>query len=160
MPIPFVSENIIDQIAINLSESEEQYTLAISELKDQQPVILSYILSENFDLLTKKEKDYLLYLTLVIWKAVQQVATTTELIDTEQIDEMEEANWGVLHASTARRFKERLDTFFDNTSQEDLLAFIEDSLVEEEEEEFLTKEGKELLFIGLKTIIDCLVIDV
>jgi len=160
MPIPFVSENIIDQIAINLSESEEQYTLAISELKDQQPVILSYILSENFDLLIKKEKDYLLYLTLVIWKAVQQVATTTELIDTEQIDEMEEANWGVLHASTARRFKERLDTFFDNTSQEDLLAFIEDSLVEEEEEEFLTKEGKELLFIGLKTIIDCLVIDV
>ena len=159
MPTPFVSENIIDQIAISLSASEEQYTLAVSELKDQQPIILSYILSENFNLLTQKEKDYLLYLTLVIWKAIQQVQATGDLIPTEQIDETEEANWALLNSSKARRFKERLDAFFDNTSQEDLLAFVEDSLVEEEEEAFLTKEGKELLFIGLKTIIDCLVSD-
>jgi len=157
MPIPFVSEKIIDQIAVQLSESEEQYTIAISALKEQQPILLSYILSENFDLLIQKEKDYLLYLTLVIWKAIQQVQATTELIETEQIDEAEEANWELLHASKARRFKERLDAFFENTSQEDLLAFVEDSLVEEEEEAFLTKEGKELLFIGLKTIIDCLI---
>ena len=160
MPTPFVSENIIDQIAAQLSESEAQYTIAISALKDQQPILLSYILSENFDLLIQKEKDYLLYLTLVIWKSVQQVQARIELIETEQIDETEEANWELLHSSTARRFKERLDAFFDNTSQEDLLAFVEDSLVEEEEEVFLTKEGKELLFIGLKTIIDCLVVDV
>ena len=159
MPVPFISETIIDQIASDLSASEEKYTLAISELQDQQPIILSYILSENFNLLTQKEKDYLLYLTLVIWKAIQQSQATMELIATEQIDETEEANWTVLHSSKARRFKERLDAFFDNTSQEDLLAFVEDSLVEEEEEAFLTKEGKELLFIGLKTIIDCLVND-
>ena len=39
--------------------------------------------------------------------------------------------------------------FFENSSQEDLLAFIEDSLLEEEED-LVTKVGREPMFIALK----------
>ena len=114
------------------------------------------MLSENFKLLTQDEQAYLLYLALVIWQSTQIVQRTAFPIETDLIESKEEANWVLLHASKARRFKERLDGFFDNTTQEDLLAFIEDALIEEEEDNFVTKEGKELLFIGLKTVVDCL----
>ena len=55
---------------------------------------------------------------------------------------------------TAKKFRERLDVFFQDYFQEDLLAFVEDSL-SEEEEEMVTKIGREPMFVALKTIIDC-----
>lgn len=158
MTFPFVSEIIINQVANQLSDSEEHYTDIVKEFKEKQPILLSYLLSDNFKLLTKDEQAYLLYLALVVWQATQTVQATTLPIDTQLIEKKEEANWENLHSSNARRFRERLDGFFDNTSQEDLLAFLEDALMEEEEDHFVTKEGKELLFIGLKTVVDCLCI--
>lgn len=156
MSFPFVSEVIIEQVANTLSDSEDHYTDLIAELKTSQPVLLSYLLSENFKLLTQEERGYLLYLALVIWQSTQTAQPTALQIETELIESKEEANWEILNATKARRFRERLDGFFDNTPQEDLLAFIEDALMEEEEDNFVTKEGKELLFIGLKTVVDCL----
>ena len=156
MAFPFVSEVIINQITDQLSDSEEHYTDLVEEMKVKQPILLSYLLSENFQLLTQAERDYLLYLALVVWQATQTVQATTLSIDTPFIEKKEEVNWETLNSSNARRFRERLDGFFNNTTQEDLLAFLEDALIEEEEDHFVTKEGKELLFVGLKTVVDCL----
>ncbi|MBK8490068.1 MAG: hypothetical protein IPL49_03955 [Saprospirales bacterium] len=80
-------------------------------------------------------------------------------IDQDELDEQEEVNWEILNEASSPRFQDRLDPFFDQTDQEDLLAFIEDSLVlddSEEDEWKLTKEGREPIFIGLKTMVDCL----
>lgn len=156
MNLPFISEEIIDHCADRLSDTEEYYTDAVENMKNQQPILLSYLFSENFGMLTQEERDYMLYLTLVIWESVQQVQISMGGIATEDIEAKEEANWQILNDSKARMFKERLDGFFKNTKQEDLLAFVEDALVEDEEQQIVTKEGKELLFIGLKTVIDCL----
>jgi len=46
-----------------------------------------------------------------------------------------------------------MDIFFKNYFQEDLLAFVEDSLIEEEEG-LVTKVGREPMFVALKSIID------
>ena len=40
-------------------------------------------------------------------------------------------------------------------SQEDLLAFVEDNLVEDEDS-VVTKEGREPMFVALKSVIDVL----
>jgi len=159
MPTPFISETIIEQVAENLSNSAANYTAAIQELEIVQPLLLAYLLSENFKLLTEEERSYQLYLSLVIWKSVQQVEPKAADLTEELLDTLEESNWETLNNSTARRFRERLDRFFDNTTQEDLLAFVEDALTDDEEDadnKLITKEGKELVFIGLKTVIDCL----
>ncbi|MFK8104727.1 MAG: hypothetical protein AB8G15_19570, partial [Saprospiraceae bacterium] len=77
------------------------------------------------------------------------------------LEEKEEDNWEKLENVPAGSFRDRLDVFFKDYPQEDLLAFAEDALVEEEEDSDinLTKEGKELMFVALKTIIDCLTRD-
>lgn len=155
MTIPFIAEQAIDEVTAILSQNEEQYDLAIIELQSKQPILFSYWLSESFKLLTEEEKAYLLYLGLVIWKAIDSEFTETPVLFSEDIEEIEEKNWTLFNESKARKFREKLDTFFDKYPQEDLLAFVEDALVEDEDS-FVTKEGKELLFIGLKTTIDAL----
>ena len=48
-----------------------------------------------------------------------------------------------------------MDAFFKNYSEEDLLAFVEDILVEDDDQE-LTTVGKEIILICSKSLIDLL----
>jgi hypothetical protein len=75
-------------------------------------------------------------------------------IDSDELSVAEEKNWELLESITAKRFRDRLDVFFKDNKQTDLLAFVEDMLLDEEDE-LLTKEGREPMFVILKSIIDC-----
>ena len=154
-----VIEPIIDSVLDDFETGKWTVEEVIASWETQQPILLGYFLSETFDVLTDDEKPYLLYLATVIWISINRVRPVEETIDQNQLDDREEANWELLNEATSPRFRDRLDPFFEQTDQEDLLAFIEDSLVldESEEDEWkLTKEGREPIFIGLKTMVDCL----
>ncbi len=156
---PFVSEQIIEQQLAQFQQEEVEYDAFIKELEERQPYLLAYLLSDSFTLLTQQEKDYLLYIVLVIWKsAVAKNEGTIAIVSEEQIGTCEENNWDKLDNAKAKRFRDKLDVFFQNTPQEDLLAFVEDSLADDDDsdEDFLTKVGRELIFIGAKTTIDVL----
>jgi len=155
MTIPFIAEKNIDTVAESLNGTDNDYDQAITDMQAKQPILFSYLLSESFKLLTKEETDYLLYLGLVIWKTIDAESKTLALLMSDKIEEAEEKNWTLLNESKAKKFNDKLDVFFDKYPQEDLLAFVEDALVDDEDS-FVTKEGKELLFIGLKTTIDTL----
>ncbi len=158
----FVSEEVIDKVVAAL-EANDNYETEMESIRETQPTILAYLLSENFEVLTMGEKEYLLYLTLVIVNAAEHVNSGLPLVDQDALGEAEEENYGLLNASKERRFRDKLNVFFEDTPQEDLLAFAEDAIVlddeneEEGEENFnVTKEGREPIFIALKSVIDVL----
>ena len=72
---------------------------------------------------------------MVIWRSVEHAGPGKEAIRPNRISDAEEANWTKLEEATGRTFRERLDVFFENTPQEDLLAFIEDSLTLEDSDD-------------------------
>ena len=76
------------------------------------------------------------------------------MVTEDQISQQEEKNWEVLHASKTKDFRDRVTPFFEDYFQEDLLAFVEDALVEDEDEdgeEVVTTDGRPALFVSLKT---------
>ncbi|MBX2872160.1 MAG: hypothetical protein KTR30_08670 [Saprospiraceae bacterium] len=153
----FVPEKIIDEVALSLEGSAGAYEEAVELLREEQPVILAYLFNEELKIFTQGEKEYMLYLILVIWKAIKasnpdEVPATSANSFTAK----EEKNWEILQAQKKRTFRDKLDVFFDQYPQEDLLAFVEDALVEDEEDEsVVTKEGREAVFVILKTVVDC-----
>lgn len=150
----FIPESTIDQKSENIgnAESRSEY---IQSLKDKQPAILAYLFSESFDLLTQSEKEYTMFLALVIWESVHSHHPDQEQVSPTDIETAEDYNWEILGSSKEKEFRDKLNFFFENSSQEDLLAFIEDALVQDEDE-MISAEGREYVFIALKTIIDCL----
>ena len=157
----FVGEDIIDAKVEQLGALDGDFDEIIAEFKAQQPAILGYLFSEPFLVLTQEEKEYLLYLSLVVWESCEEVLGVCAEISPEELEEIEEKNWEKFNEARGKNFREKLDVFFDQYPQEDLLAFVEDSLViseaDEVSEDFeVTKEGREPIFIALKTIIDCL----
>ena len=108
---------------------------------------------------TKDEKGYIQYLSLIAWMANTKVNGTGEPASEEMIGTAEERNYEILEAANAKNFRDRLDAFFEGTDQEDLLAFAEEAVLDDEDsgpDALVTKEGREPIFIAVKTVIDVL----
>ena len=165
----FVSENIIDKVVEQLETAD--FEMEIERFGKSQPALLGYVFSEDFELLTREEREYLLYLLIVIWKSIEKIKKDNPVaventsrknsIDTPSVmsnalGEAEERNWELLDEVKETRFRERMNVFFDDSDQEDLLAFIEDALMEDDDESVVTKEGREPMFVALKTVVDVL----
>jgi len=146
----FIKEEIIDQIIDDVEKkSPESY---VQELSEDQPFLVQFIATENFKLLRDGEYDTLIFLLSIIWKSVHNEGV--EIIEAKSIEEMDEKNWSVVNELGNKNFAKVLDHYFNDYPQEDLLAFVEDTLAGEESE--ISQVGKELLLITCKTFIDCL----
>ena len=154
----FVSEKLIDEVALSLESSQGAYEEAVEQLREEQPVVLAYLFNDELKVFTQAEKEYLLYLVLVLWKSIE-TANPGEIpaVSANDFTEKEEKNWLLLQEQKKRSFRDKLDVFFDQYAQEDLLAFVEDALAEDEEESeaVVTKEGREAIFVILRSILDC-----
>lgn len=150
----FISE---DRINAAVANAEQDTASQIASLSQQQPMILAYLVSEQFELLSSEEKDYFIYLAWVLHQSITSVEKDLPIITEDAIGQAEEANWEIIEKGNKKDFRKLLDPFFENTTQEDLLAFIEDALVADDED-FVTTAGRELMFVGLKTIVDVMVI--
>jgi hypothetical protein len=154
----FISEKIIDQVVEKLESAD--FEKEIEKMGKQQPALMSFVFSEDFDLLTQSERDLMLYMLLVIWQSVTDAkGEAIPPVSTKAIEAAEEHNWELLDSSKAQKFRDRMTVFFEDTEQEDLLAFVEDTLTEDDEEGAynVTKEGREPLFVALKSVIDVII---
>lgn len=151
-----ITEDTIDAVAERLGSSEDQFEQAVEQLRVEQPLLLALIFSESFELFTQSEREYILFLLLVIWGAVKEHNPERPPVTEKELSEAEEKNWEQLQGVQAQLFRERLDVFFEHYGQEDLLAFVEDAILAAGEEDIITKEGREPIFVSLKSVIDSL----
>lgn len=154
-----VTEDILDQVVERFDDSDAAYEKAVEAIEKEQPILMGYLFSEEFDAFTRDEKEYLLMLATIVWTAVKEANSEVPLVTENALAEAEEQNWTKLEGVTSKRFNERIDVFFQDYPQEDLLAFVEDALADDDEDPIVTKEGREAIFVTLKTVIDCLTKD-
>lgn len=145
-----ITETQIDDIIDNLERQDDK--VIIAEIASAQPALLSYILSDSFKILTNEENKILVFLFLVIYSAF---GAELEAVDPEGIEHMEDKNWEIFNTTSGQEFHEKITPFFKEYAQEDLLAFVEDTLVDDEDNP-VTSEGRSVIFIAMRTVIDCL----
>ncbi|MEQ8703762.1 MAG: hypothetical protein RIC19_07570 [Phaeodactylibacter sp.] len=154
-----ISEDVIDQVVEELESQPDAHEQGLEAMQQEQPVLLAYPFTENFEAFTVEEREYFLFLMLVVWKAVRKYREASVPVDENDLSEAEEANWAIIQSKGGSDFRSRLDPFFEGYPQEDLLAFAEDALTQDDEdtEALVSREGQEALFVSLKTVIDCLI---
>lgn len=150
-----IKEDTIEAAIEELNTSEDTYENAVDLFREEQPVILGYLFSETFEPFSKKEQEFIFYLALVLFLSVRRELGAQARVKEEQLSKAEEHNWELLSEVKSKRFHERLDVFFEDSEEEDLLAFLEDAF-SDETDEFVTKEGREAAFVSLKAVMDCL----
>lgn len=152
----FISENTINTL-LESFEDQEVFLKKTQQVWNEQPDLAEFVDSENQGLLNESELALLRFLTTLIYSACQQLLSGQRLsVPGQVLENCEEKNWEIFNAQTNKSFRSVLDIFFQNYTQEDLLALVEDSLQEEEEEGIVTTVGREIIFIACKSIIDTL----
>jgi hypothetical protein len=150
----FISENIIDGV-IDRLEEKNHFDIAFQSFEKEQPDVMAYIHHENHSLLTDEEGLMLEFMITVIYESAKVGSGIISPISGAAIEEADEANWAVFNEHASKSFNAILDVFFRDYPQEDLLAFVEDTL-QSDEEQIVTPIGREILFIACKSIIDTL----
>ncbi len=152
MPARFITESNIREIIESMEQlSEAESGQLMVDLFSAQPTLVDFITEHQFPLLQTDEKQYLYYIILIIWQSFKKQHKELPVLNSKIIGEAEEKNWEVFQKTTGK-FRERLDIFFQDYPQEELLALAEDSF--SEVDETITKEGREILFITCKSVID------
>ena len=147
-----IPESIINDI-IDQYQDEVKYLTDLKHLSSEQPVLIAFIDQENYSLLTNDEIALLEYLTLVIYFSSMKMIEKTIQIQGKSLEAAEEDNWNKFNEITAKSFFNKLDSFFKDYPQEDLLALVEDS-IQQDEDNIVTPVGREIIFVACKSIID------
>lgn len=140
-----ITEQQIESIIEEISKEKEEAILAFVEGESN---FSSYLLGEQFKLLSEEEKEVLLFVHIVVWNCYNKHIEHFDF-DVDDYMEAEETNWTLLDKLKLKR-EEKLDVMFKDYDQEDLLAFVEDMVDQEE----LSDLGKELVFVTAKSYID------
>ena len=151
-----INEQHFEHALADVEDSDMEQLML--ELTEAQPVVSAYVFSEGFQVLTEEERAYMLFLVTSVWHTIRSTVAELPMVSEEALGKAEEANYTLLEGVRAKTFRDKLTVFFDNSPEEDVLAFLEDSLTleEDDEEAMLTPEGQLPIFIGCKAVVDCL----
>lgn len=151
----FVSEEIIEQVIDSYYSQDTKYDKDREAFEKEQPTFIALLADEGYDILSDDEYELLWFNATIIYSAAKIVKPLQKEFDQQTIEEFEEKNWEVLEENVVGSFRDRITPFFENHNQEDLLAFLEDSL-ESDEDVVISNSGRELIFVACKTLVDCL----
>ncbi len=143
-----IKEALIEEILeqIESEKFEDNFATAQAEY-------WHYLNSESFKGLSTPEHQLSYFISSVIFHAATASETELPDFDIEQFQQLEEQNWE--ERETHKNWSAAKDAFFEEYEEEDLLAFVEDMLADEEGE--LSDIAKEVIFITAKSYIDFLV---
>ena len=151
-----VSEQIIEEVISVYDNDIEAYEEALAEIIDRQPALLAFLSQESNDVLTEEEKDILWYIILIVITSCRRDGISIGTLSDDKLGNYEEANWQVIQDQPKGTFRDRVTPFFHLYSEEDLLAFVEDTL-EIDDESPISQVGREVVFISAKSIIDTII---
>jgi hypothetical protein len=151
----FVSEEIIEQVIDSYYSQDNKYEKDQEVFEKEQPCYIALLADEGFEILTDDEYELLWFNATIIYSAAKIIQPNIAEFEQEKIEDFDEKNWEVLERNVTGTFRDRVTPFFQDYPQEDLLAFVEDSL-ESDEDVVITSTGRELIFVACKTLIDCL----
>ncbi len=156
--LKFIAEDKIDAVLERVNENSSFYSLILEDIVKSYPQITSFLNRNNFKLLKEEEYECMWFLYAIIHQScIEEMDFEADRLEisSESIEKREEYNWGILNDSPKGEFYKRITSFYKNYLQEDLLAFVEDSL-NSEDNDYLSNVGTEIIFVSLKTLIDVL----
>ena len=150
-----ISEKVIDKVVDRFSAKPDDLSNVYKELAAEQPAIISMLYSTDLKTLTEEETDLLFFIVAVLYESVKAQKGVLEQVEPEQLEAADDANWAKMLAAGSGNFRERITPFFEDFLQEDLLAFAEDALLDDDDQ-VVSGIGREAIFVTAKTVIDVL----
>ena len=155
-----ISAEIVERTWKEMSTmSPLNYPKLINKFSKEQPFILTYLIAVDGQQFNEDERELLLYLGVVIWMMMSRGNNPLPKVTEKIIDDAEEKNIKMLEyleGETETDFYETTDTILQDYNQPEVLRYVVEALMEDDDEDVdIQEENIGLMMIYLKTVIDC-----
>ena len=155
-----ISHELIEESTDELHDLEEgALKQLVYQLSEEQPDLMSYLLTVGERELSSEEQEVLLFLGLNIWNAARK-ATTLPFIGDQTIHTKQKANEALidyLEQNADQGFVQAAQAVITGHAQTPLLGYIVHAIAEEdmeEEEPLVNEDNRDLIFLTLKTLVE------
>ncbi len=149
---------IPESVIQNILQAYEDTNVLSSDfqlLADEQPLILGFVSKEHTELLTEYESAILEFLSLVIYQSVKKVIDKIPDLNQESLEEQDELSWTLWSSHISKNIKTAFDHLFEITHQEELLALVEDTLQQDDDND-ISSVGREIIAVSCFSLIETL----
>lgn len=155
-----ISAEIVERTWKEMSTmSPLNYPKLINKFSKEQPFILTYLIAVDGQQFNEDERELLLYLGVVVWMMMSRGNNPLPKVTEKMIDDAEEKNIKMLEyleGETETDFYETTDTILQDYNQPEVLRYVVEALMEDDDEDVdIQEENIGLMMIYLKTVIDC-----
>ncbi len=153
-----ITETLIEDVWKGVDQlSEDDAEGLVGLLGEEQPFLLVYLVATGEDEFNEDEKEFLLYMGVVIWKVFQQLKSPLPSISEQNLESIESTNIKMLEyleTESESYFHEFVQNLIYDYPQPALLKFVTELIFDEEEA--IRSRNKGMMLVYLKIIIDCL----
>ncbi|RPH92173.1 MAG: hypothetical protein EHM72_17775 [Calditrichaeota bacterium] len=132
----------------------------IAAFSKEQPLLVSYLTTSNEEFYNFEEKQLLLYLGVAVWQMFKRSGTAIKKCTSALLLEKQQKNLEMmeyLEGEIQGDFAGTVRSILDNDNQRFIFRHVFHALFEEElNPKYIRAQNKGLLFVDLKTLIDCL----
>lgn len=136
----------------------------VEQMTEEQPLILSFLLSLDGFPFNAHEREIIFYIGMVTWQIMKQSKRRLNKVTRRKLRKAEQANYDLLEllaSDTEADFVSATQTMLDNHPEPEVLRYIVEAIMEEEEYEPddppIREEYRGLAFVHLKIALDALV---
>lgn len=145
-------EQDIDKLIAYYEQNEEAYYKDYEVFFKNHPAITGFLLQDSNEILQEHEKDFFWYIVFILLKSYEHKSIKFAQIDGKALNQSEERQWALFEEQKGN-FYEKASIFYENTDEEDALAYVEDMIQVDDESE-LTKVGRDVIWIATNSILD------
>ena len=154
-----IAEEIVDRVWREIMSMDYAGVQElIKKLSEEQPTILAYLMAVDSDKLNRDEREILVLTGVTIWKMMSSGPVELKTVTDLTIDSIEGNNIKMAEyfmGEPADTFDKTVQLAFERYNQPHVLEYALESIMDDEEET-IREKNKGLMFLDLKTIIDCL----
>lgn len=150
-----IEESIIEHVSASLTVESVAVEQLVADTMEVAPGVVAFLSQDSVRLLTDDEYALLWYIVTVILRSWMEKHPSLPSMSAEALGDREEDLWTWYDQELKKPFSQRLDRIFDATEEEDLLAFVEDMTVPDDDE-IITEAGRPILVIMAAAIVLCL----
>ncbi len=155
-----ISMETIDQTWQDLVAMKPgSFTDLVSDFAQEQPYILSYLMAVDEEHLNDDEREFLMFLGTVVWRIMSQSKSPLPKVTANNIFDAEDNNFNMIrnyHEEHEPDYSQAILRMLQSYNQGELLNFVVNVLLEDDEEANIRENNLAVMMIYLKTVIDCL----
>ncbi|MBC7226836.1 MAG: hypothetical protein H5T61_06330 [Thermoflexales bacterium] len=156
-----ISEEVVTQTWQRIARSSPQDVQRyMTQMSQEQPAILTYLLTLSDDPFNRNEMGYILFIATVVWQTMKQSPQGLRPVPIEAVAQADEANFAFLErflSAGEMEFDAAVVKMLEEYPEPEVLRYIIEALMEEDEEEPFRDEYRGLAFVCLKTVLDALI---